>query len=162
MSSLAEYLSTGRIVLPMHATDRTAAIRELIRALEADQRINVLNEDQCIESILRRERRYTTGIGKGVALPHGVSDSVQDVVVAMGISVEGIDFKAVDDMLCHIFILFISPSSNPEKHLKLLSRFAKLLGNGELRSTLMEADTPARVLAILHSWENRENSPPVT
>ena len=155
MSSLVKYLSTDFIVLPMQATDGNSAIRELLLPLEEH---HILEPDQvCLESILRRERRMSTGVGKGVALPHGLSDRVTDVAVVMGISPGGIDFRAVDNMLCHIFVLLLSPRAQPEKHLKLLSRFTKLLSGGELRSALLEVRTPEDLLDTLQEWDDREN-----
>lgn len=155
MSSLAKFLSTDFIVLPMQATDGNSAIRELLRPLEEH---HILEPDQdCLESILRRERRMSTGVGKGVALPHGLSDRVTDVAVVMGISPGGIDFRAVDNMLCHIFVLLISPRDQPEKHLKLLSRFTKILSGGALRSALLETRTPEELLDTLQERDNKEN-----
>ncbi len=155
MSGLANFLSTDFIVLPMQATDGNSAIRELLRPLEEHQ---IIEPDQnCLESILKRERRMSTGVGKGVALPHGLSDQVTDVAVVMGISPGGIDFRAVDNMLCHIFVLLLSPRDQPDKHLKLLSRFTKILSEGELRSALLEAHTPEALLDTLQDWDNKEN-----
>lgn len=155
MSSLAKFISTDFIVLPMQATDGNSAIRELLRPLEEH---HIIEPDQaCVESILKRERRMSTGVGKGVALPHGLSDRVTDVTVVMGISPGGIDFRAVDNMLCHIFVLLLSPRDQPEKHLKLLSRFTKILSDGALRSALLEVRAPEDLLDTLQEWDDKEN-----
>lgn len=155
MSSLAKFISTDFIVLPMQATDGNSAIRELLRPLEEH---HIIEPDQaCVESILKRERRMSTGVGKGVALPHGLSDRVTDVTVVMGISPGGIDFRAVDNMLCHIFVLLLSPRDQPDKHLKLLSRFTKILSDGALRSALLEVRAPEDLLDTLQEWDDKEN-----
>lgn len=155
MSILVKYISTDFIVLPMQASDSNSALQELLRPLEEH---HILEPDQaCLESILRRERRMSTGVGKGVALPHGLSDQITDVAVVIGISPGGINFRAVDNMLCHIFVLLISPRDQPEKHLKLLSRFTKLLSGGQLRSTLLEARTAEDLLDTLQDWDDKEN-----
>ncbi len=154
MSSFSSLLAEQFIILPMRATDRSAAVQELLLPLA--QNHIIVSCEECLESILKRERRMSTGVGKGVALPHGLSDSVKEVAMVMGISPEGIDFKAVDSALCHIFVLLISPASEPEKHLKLLSRVTKLLSDGKLRSALMETSTPQEVLATLQKWETQE------
>jgi mannitol/fructose-specific phosphotransferase system IIA component (Ntr-type) len=97
----------------------------------------------------------STGVGKGVALPHGLSKTIKNVAMVMGISTEGIDFKAVDGALCHIFVLLISPADQPDKQLKLLGRISKLLSDGELRTALVETRSPKDVLEILRKWETK-------
>lgn len=151
MSSIASLLAEEFIILPLHAADRDSVIKELLRPL-AEHGI-VDSEAECLDSILKRERRMSTGVGKGVALPHGLSERVTDVVMVLGISPEGIDFKAVDGALCHIFVLLISPADQPQKHLKLLTRLTKLLSDGELRSALIETTTPEEVIGTLRKWE---------
>ncbi|UCH62299.1 MAG: PTS sugar transporter subunit IIA [Fidelibacterota bacterium] len=154
MSSFSSLLAKQFIILPMRATDRSSAVQELLIPLAQNHIIT--SRDECLESILKRERRMSTGVGKGVALPHGLSDSVKEVAMVMGISPNGLDFKAVDGALCHIFVLLISPASEPDKHLKLLSRITKLLSDGELRSALLETGTPEEVLDTLKKWETQE------
>jgi fructose-specific phosphotransferase system IIA component len=154
MITISSLLSEPFVILPMRASDRSTAIQELLEPLEKN---NIIDSSQeCVESILKRERRMSTGIGKGVALPHGLSESVQEVALVLGISPEGVDFNAVDGVLCHIFVLLISPAREPEKHLKLLSRLSKYLSDGEQRSMLIDAATPEQVLEILREWEAEE------
>lgn len=154
MITISSLLSEPFIILPMHAADRSGAIQELLEPLAAHKIID--SSQECLESILKRERRMSTGIGKGVALPHGLSESIENVVLVLGISPDGIDFDAVDGALCHIFALLISPAGEPDKHLKLLSRLSKHLNDGAQRSALMDAATPAQVLEILRNWEAEE------
>ncbi|MFC1620072.1 PTS sugar transporter subunit IIA [Candidatus Neomarinimicrobiota bacterium] len=154
MITISSLLSEPFVILPMRATDRSTAIQELLEPLEMN---NIIDSSQeCVESILKRERRMSTGIGKGVALPHGLSESVQQVAMVLGISPAGVDFNAVDGALCHIFVLLISPAREPEKHLKLLSRLSKYLSEGEQRSMLIDAATPEQVLETLRTWEAEE------
>ena len=154
MITISSLLSEPFVILPMRATDRSTAIQELLEPLEKNNIVDSSHE--CVESILKRERRMSTGIGKGVALPHGLSESVQKVALVLGISPAGVDFNAVDGALCHIFVLLISPAREPEKHLKILSRLSKYLSEGEQRSTLIDAATPGQVLEILRKWEAEE------
>jgi mannitol/fructose-specific phosphotransferase system IIA component (Ntr-type) len=154
MITISSLLSEPFIILPMRATDRSTAIQELLEPLEQAHIID--SSQECLESILKRERRMSTGIGKGVALPHGLSENLREVALVMGISPQGVDFSAVDGVLCHIFLLLISPSSQPDKHLKILSRISKYLSDGEQRSVLIDAASPAEVLEILREWEAGE------
>ncbi len=155
MSSIASLLTEEFIILPMHAVDQDSAVQELVQRLVDYEIID--SEAECLDSILKRERRMSTGVGKGVALPHGLSECVADVVMVLGISPEGIDFNAVDGALCHIFVLLISPTSQPQKHLKLLTRLTKLLSDGELRTAMIETTTPEEAIEILYKWEVGED-----
>ena len=80
-----------------------------------------------------------------------------DVALVIGISPAGIDFKAVDGMLCHIIVLFIGPAAQPDKHHKVLSRFTHLLSDGELRSALIESQTVDNVIEILAGWDREDD-----
>ena len=150
--TVSRLLSKEFVVLPLHAQDAESVLRELLSTLKEAGIID--SPDSCLQTILKRERRMSTAVGKGIALPHGLSSEIDDVQVVLGISIDGIEFRAVDNLLCHIFILLVSPESQPEKHLKLLSRFTKLLRDGVLRSALMEARTPDQVLELLSEQEN--------
>ncbi|MCK4577487.1 MAG: PTS sugar transporter subunit IIA [Candidatus Marinimicrobia bacterium] len=147
MSDLTKFISEEFIVVPMRAGSADGAILELLKPLENKGIID--SSEVCRETILKRERRMSTGVGKGVALPHGLSDGLKEVAVVLGLSREGINYRAVDNMLCHIFILMISPSDKPEKHLKMLSRFSKALDSGSFRSALLAARTPAQAMHVL-------------
>ena len=150
--TVSRLLSKEFVVLPLHARDAEGVLRELLSTLK-DAGI-IASPENCLQTILRRERRMSTAVGKGVALPHGLSNEIDDVQLVLGISIDGIEFRAVDNLLCHIFILLVSPEIQPEKHLKLLSRFTKLLSDSELRSSLLEARTPDHVLELLNEREN--------
>ena len=157
MSTIASHLSEEFIILPMRATDRDGALSELLLPLRKQNIID--SSDVCLESILKRERRMSTGVGKGVALPHGPSNNVKDVVMVVGISPEGIDFKAVDGALCHIFVLLVYPADQPDKHLKALGRISKLLGDSDLRSALMETQTAGQLLLTMEKWDAPNDVP---
>ena len=150
--TVSRLLSKEFVLLPLQAQDAESVLRELLSTLKEAGIID--SPDRCLQTILKRERRMSTAVGKGIALPHGLSNEIDEVQVVLGISIDGIEFRAVDHLLCHIFVLLVSPENQPEKHLKLLSRFTKLLRDGVLRSALMEARTPDQVLELLSEREN--------
>ncbi len=155
---VSKLLSKDFIILPLRAINAGGVILELLAPFEKAEIIT--SSEQCLHSILKRERRMSTAVGKGVALPHGLSSEVEEVVAVLGISKRGIDFRAVDNLLCHIFVLMISPQAQPDKHLKVLSRITKLLSDGEIRSALLDARTPEQVLEILKEPKNPEEDEP--
>lgn len=152
MTSINQLLSKDLIVVPMEATDPGSAIDELLEPLI--QHNLITDPNVCRESIMKRERRQSTGIGKGVALPHCYCDCVDDIRIVFGISTGGIEFKAVDGLSCHIFVLLISPPNQKEKHLKLISRFNKMLDRSSLRKSLLNATVPEDVIEIFQDIES--------
>ncbi len=156
---VTKLLSKDFIILPLRASNADGVILELLTPLEKAEIIT--SSEQCLPSILKRERRMSTAVGKGVALPHGLSSEVEEVSAVLGISKNGIDFRAVDNLLCHIFVLLISPQAQPDKHLKALSRFTKLLSDGDIRSALLDARTAEQVLEILKEQKTPDEDEPL-
>ena len=155
MSSLTQYISKEFVIVPMSATNREEAIEELLEPLRIHQIISP--GERCTDGVLKRERRMSSGVGKGVALPQGLTNQVSDVALVIGISTSGVDFTAPDGMLCHIIVLFIGPEEHPDKHHKVLSRFTKLLSEAELRSALMDADSADDVIEMLHERDRADD-----
>lgn len=152
MAGINQLLSKDLIVVPMEATDPASAIDELLEPLIQHKLIT--DPTVCRESIMKRERRQSTGIGKGVALPHCYCDCVDDIRIVFGISTQGIDFRSVDGLTCHIFVLIISPPDRKDKHLKLISRFNKMLDRSSLRRSLLTAMGPEDVIETFQEFES--------
>ncbi|MCU0660994.1 MAG: PTS sugar transporter subunit IIA [Myxococcota bacterium] len=99
--------------------------------------------------LVERERLATTGIGEGVAIPHGKLDGLEGMVAAIGLSRTGILFDAVDGAPVHIFVALLAPSSGGGDHLKALGRLSKLLKSPEVRARLVAERSPLRVYHAL-------------
>ena len=100
-----------------------------------------INSDKAIDVLLQREKLGSTGIGEGVAIPHGKVSDLQELVVAFGRSKKGIDFDAIDGKPVHLFFLLLAPESSTGQHLKALARISKMLKTPNFRKTLLEAET---------------------
>jgi len=98
-----------------------------------------INSDKAIDVLLQREKLGSTGIGEGVAIPHGKVSDLQELVVAFGRSKKGIDFDAIDGKSVHLFFLLLAPESSTGQHLKALARISKMLKTPNFRKTLLEA-----------------------
>ena len=98
-----------------------------------------INSDKAIDVLLQREKLGSTGIGEGVAIPHGNVSDLQELVVAFGRSKKGIDFDAIDGKPVHLFFLLLAPESSTGQHLKALARISKMLKTPNFRKTLLEA-----------------------
>jgi len=153
---LSNIVCAEAVVSQLKATQRDAVIEELISALDA---AGVLNDGSCseiIEAVISRENEASTGIGKGVAVPHVKHNGVKDVVAAIGLSPEGIDFSSLDKQLVYSTILLISPDDNPDRHLQAMEVVFKNLQKDDFRSFLKQAKNVDSVLDLLKEADEGE------
>jgi fructose-specific phosphotransferase system IIA component len=98
---------------------------------------------------MAREAQSTTGIGMGIAIPHGKSNAVKKTSIAFGRSERGVDFQSLDSELAHLFFLIAVPEDAKDEHLRLLSQLSRKLVHQEVRQRLMETGSKEEVLKIL-------------
>ena len=147
MQNLKQLLGRDNIFLDLRATDKQGVITELVDRLVQNGRLP--NRKAALKAILERERKVSTGMENGVAIPHGKSDSVQDLVTALGIKKEGLDFESADGQPSRIFVMTLCPDNRPGPHLQFLGEISQLLDKAEIRRRLVEAATVDEVLDIL-------------
>jgi len=99
-----------------------------------------LGREDLLEALLEREKLGSTGIGHGVAIPHAKIKGIEKIVVAMGISRNGVDFQSMDNRPVHIFFLIVAPEQSSATHLKVLSSISRLLKDAAFRGKLMKAE----------------------
>jgi PTS system nitrogen regulatory IIA component len=149
---LTELLTPDRLVVPLAARDKRAAIAELARHLVTRAGGDF---DQVLEAVTERESVLTTGIGLGVAIPHARSDAVKELTVVAGVSVAAVPFDSVDGEPVRLFFLIVGPDSSAGLHVKILSRIARLVRRENVRQRLIEARTPDEFYHILVDTEAR-------
>ena len=137
MATVTELLR-GDLILPdIQAIDKVGVIREF--AAQVCGVGKVRDADKLMRVILERESMGSTGIGDGVAIPHGKLDGMSDVVVAFGRSHCGVDYQSLDDKPAYLFFLLVTPEDSPGEHLKMLARISRILKNPALREKLRTA-----------------------
>ena len=104
-----------------------------------------------------REVLGSTGIGDGVAIPHGKLKGLKDIVVAFGRSKAGVEFDSLDGAPAHLFFLLVAPEDAPGEHLKALARISRLMKNAELRESLMKAAGAKEIRRVLSRDEDVRN-----
>ena len=134
--SLANLLSVEQIIPEMKATERWAAIVELIDLLVSLGKIKPEDRDPILASLKQREETMSTGIGFGIAIPHCSSDRLEEVVAAFGRSTTGIEFDALDNAPVKFVVLFIVPKNQFQTHLRTLASIAKFLNDRSVRESL--------------------------
>ncbi len=148
---LMDFLIPDAIEPSMKSTTKTDAIKELVALLKRARAI--AEEDPVAEVVLEREELGTTGIGEGIAVPHGKSEAVDRLVAAFGRSEKGIDFEAIDKQPVHLLFLLVAPKDSAGPHLMALARISRLLKNRDFRRGLMDAEGKLEILRICESEE---------
>ena len=146
--SLASLLSAEQIIPEMKATERWAAIVELIDLLVSLGKMKAEDRDSILASLKQREETMSTGIGFGIAIPHCSSDRIDEVVAAFGRSSTGIDFDALDNAPVKFVVLFVVPKNQFQTHLRTLASIAKFLNDRSVRESLASAKSAEEILSI--------------
>lgn len=134
---LADLLHPDRVRVGLTLPDKEAALRAVASLLTMPEA--VVNDEVLYDVLLERERLASTGIGSGVAIPHGRYDGVEELRAAIAICPAGVEFDAVDDLPVKIIVAIVGPKSMPQKHLAALAGVSRVLRNEEKRSAVLRA-----------------------
>jgi PTS system nitrogen regulatory IIA component len=145
--NLKKVLTTDSILPDLKAETKEGIIEELLGCLT--QTGKVVDRDAALQAVLCREAKMSTGMQNGIAIPHGKTDAVDQLLVVIGIKPGGVDFSAMDGEPCTIFILTLSPENRAGPHIQFLAEISKLLGSPEVRSKLLDAPTADKVFNLL-------------
>ncbi len=149
---LMDFLIPEAIEPNLNSTNKTDAIRELVTLLKNTGAIS--DEASIAKVVLEREELGSTGIGEGIAVPHGKSDLVDKVIAAFGKSERGIDFESeTDDISVRLIFLLIAPEGSSGPHLLALARISRLLRSREFREKLIKAKSKSEIQDIFKSEE---------
>jgi fructose-specific phosphotransferase system IIA component len=149
---LMDFLISEAIEPNMKSTNKTDAIKELAALLKTTG--TIANDEIVARVVLEREELGSTGIGEGIAVPHGKSDVVDNVVAVFGRSEKGIDFKSeVDNIPVRLVFLLVAPMGSSGPHLLALARISRLLKSKDFRERLLKAKSKSEILEIFKSEE---------
>jgi len=146
---LAEFVCFEALIPELKSDDRDDAIAELVLALDKAGKLGRGNREDVTKAIIKREREASTGMGKGVAVPHVKHPAVKNVVAAVGQSSTGIDFSALDKQPVYSIILLISPVDNPDKHLQAMESIFRHLQQEKFRKFLRQSQTVEQIKDLL-------------
>ncbi len=149
---ISELLDPKAIVAEMQAKDKPNALAELTDSLIACE--PSLNRDDVIFVLQERERLGSTGIGDGVAIPHGKLAGIPELKLVFGRSHSGVDFESMDGQPAHLFFLLIAPEESVGVHLKTLAKISKLLKDVAVRKKLMDAPDQAAIYQAILDQED--------
>jgi len=135
-------LTAEHILLDSHSHSKRALITELANTLTS------IDLDTVMEVVMAREQLGSTGIGHGVAIPHGRMPDLPVPVLALARHVDGVDFEAIDGNPVHIVVLLLVPDSDDRQHLELLAQLARNLQHEHFRQQIMQADSATAVASL--------------
>jgi fructose-specific phosphotransferase system IIA component len=150
--NLTQVLQSRCVKVPLQGKDKNSVITELVNILDANKML--LNKDVALQAVLAREQTKSTGIGSGIAIPHGKCTAVKELVIAMGIAPQPIDFNSVDNKPVSIVILLISPMDQTGPHIQALAKISRLMLDEAFRNKLQKAGSPKEVCELLSNKEN--------
>ena len=144
---IMEFLNEQAVSAELKSTTKDDVIRELVDLLAGAQSIK--EPEKLVKILLERESLGSTGIGQGVAIPHGKCSAVKSLVAAFGLSPKGIDFDSLDGEPVYIFFLLVAPEDSAGPHLKALARISRLLKDKYFRETLRSVKDKKTLLKII-------------
>lgn len=144
---ILDILAVDSIVPELKGRTKHQVLEELIDAVKQNK--PQVNSEGLMKVLLERERLGSTGIGDGIAIPHGKLKEIDELVLSFGRSTEGIDFESMDGKPVHLFFLLVAPESCAGIHLRALARIARLLKNGVVRKRLGKVDNREDIVSII-------------
>ena len=144
-----EFVCFEAALSQLQSTDRDSVIEELVSSLDNHGGLPKNNSKSIAKAIIKRENEASTGMGKGVAVPHVKHKSIKNIVATIGLSEEGIDFFALDKHPVHSVILLVSPLDDPDKHLQAMENIFKHLQQEKFRKFLRQCCNPKQIKDLL-------------
>jgi fructose-specific phosphotransferase system IIA component len=149
---LSELLVPSAISTRLKSRSKREALVEVVGVLESAHGFQ--SQGEILDRVMRREAMMTTGIGNGIAIPHGKARAVDRMAAAIGVSPEGVDFESEDGQPVHLVVLFVSPESATTQHVRVLANISRLLKEESVRRGLREARNAEDLLATLLQAES--------
>ena len=148
---LTQILEPTCVKVPLEGTDKEAVIKELVDLLDASNLL--IDKQQVYQAVITRESTKSTGIGFGIAIPHGKCSGVKELVMAIGISHKGIDFQSIDGKPVHIVVLLVSPIGRTGPLIQALARISRLMLDEDFKNSLQNAASSEELFKLISEKE---------
>ncbi len=145
---IVEFLRSDAVIASLSGQTGQAVLAELCRPLAVSQRVDA---QKLLETLLDREKLGSTGIGEGVAIPHGKVPGLPGLMASIGRSVAGVDFRAIDGRPTHLFFALFAPENSAGAHLKALARISRIFKNAAFREAIMRAQTGEEIYRLIEA-----------
>lgn len=151
---LSRILTPDRIRVPLAASDKTGVITELVDVLA--ERGALRDRQGALQAVLKREAERTTGIGYGLAIPHGKSDACDRLVISAGKPAKPVDFQSLDGRPVTFVVLLLSPPDQTGPHIQALAKISRLMNIEEFRDAVAQATSADELHRAIVSFEAAE------
>lgn len=151
--NLTKILQSSCVRVPLKGKDKKGIITELVDVLAENELL--LDRDAVLEAVLMREQTRSTGIGSGIAIPHGKCGAVKELVMAIGITSEPIDFESVDGKGVMIVLLLVSPADQTGPHIQALAKISRLMLDDKFKESLEKAGSSEEAYELISKEENK-------
>ncbi len=145
--NLKKILNTNLVELDLKGDSKQEIIENLLDILVKTGKVK--DRAQALEALLEREAKMSTGLQQGIAIPHGKTDAVTELLACVGIVKNGMDFKALDGIPSKIFIMTLSPLTRSGPHVQFLADISRVLTSEGMREKLITADTKNELISLL-------------
>ena len=150
-TNIADYIKVEAIELDLKSKNKNSVIKELYENIKKLGLVK--DEEGALKDLVAREEMGSTGIGKNVALPHAKTDAVDELIMTVGISREGIEYGGIDEENVNIFFMFLCPMDKTQEYLKTLARISRLIREDKFREKLIKSKTPNEIVEIILTEE---------
>ena len=144
---LTDILDESSIVTDLRARNKTEVLKVLVEAMSKSK--PDVDKQEILKVLLEREELGSTGIGDGIAIPHGKSPNLSQIISGFGLSKSGIEFDSLDGKPAYLFFLLVAPENSVGIHLKMLARISRMLKNTDFRNKLLNANTQHEIYQII-------------
>jgi len=152
----SDFVERDAVKADLSADNKESVICEMVQSLVDAGKVATTEYESIIKAILKREELGSTGIGRGVAVPHTKHPSVKNLIGAVAVSSEGVDFDSLDGEKVHLFFLLISPPDRPGDHLRALENVSRQLRDDGFCKFLKQAKSSAEILQLLDEADNNQ------
>jgi PTS system nitrogen regulatory IIA component len=150
---LTDILDESSIVADLRATHKTEALEVLVDAMSRNY--PEIEKHEILDVLLAREELGSTGIGDGIAIPHGKIPHLSHIISGFGLSKTGIEFDSLDGKPAYLFFLLVAPENSVGTHLKMLARISRMLKNTDFRNKLLHANSQAEIYQIISEEDGK-------
>ncbi len=152
----SDFVSGKAIRADLRSTDKASVIGELVESLLVAGEIKAADKDDIVKAILKREELGSTGIGRGIAVPHTKHLSVNKLIGTVGVSTNGVEFESLDGEKVQLFFLLVSPPDRPGDHLRALENISRQLRDETFCRFLKQSKTSDDILQLLNEADSSQ------
>ena len=150
---ITDYLQEEWVIPDLQGTDKRSVLKALSKVLVKPCQVD--SAEELLQVLLDREKLGSTGIGEGIAIPHGRLKKLKSFLISFGRSMKGVDFDSIDRKPSHLFFLVMAPENSAVDNLKLLGRIVTLLKDSSFKKCLMEAQSQKELFQIISEEDEK-------